>query len=150
MATKKKETPLSILKQIRDILIEARGPVDKRPLEVKSERFIKLPDGWVKDIQTGLEWGPSSSDSMNWGKAKAHCEKADGRLPTVRELESLIDRKKHNPATDLPGTKSEWYWTCEDTAWYSCNAWYVVFSHGSVNYDSKDYNYYVRPVRSSQ
>ena len=151
---KKKETQLSVLNQIRDILIEARGPIDKRPFEVcAAKRFIKLPGNWVKDTQTNLEWGPSSSERMPWEKAKAYCEKEGGRLPTVRELESLIDRTKHNPAVDkdaFPDTKSAWYWTSEVVAGYSGCAWIVDFSDGVVCYSTKANSGYVRAVRPSQ
>ncbi len=151
---KKKETQLSVLREIRDILIEARGSIDKRSFEVKvGERFIKLSDGWVKDSQTGLEWGPSSSERMSWEKGKTYCEKAGGRLPTVRELELLIDRTKYNPAVDkdaFPDTKSAWYWTNEVVAGYSDLAWIVYFDYGYVDGYGKGYGYYVRPVRSSQ
>jgi len=119
----------------------------------KTVRFVKLSDGWVRDAKTGLEWGQSSPDMMNWEKAKAYCKSVGGRLPTVMELESLVDRTKHEPAIDkdsFPGIKSSWYWTSESVAGHSSSAWCVSFHYGDVDSGHKGNDNYVCPVRSSQ
>jgi len=98
-------------------------------------RFQKLEDGWVRDKLVGVEWGPTSKDTMTFKKAQEYCAKLGGRLPEVEELMSIADRTKHDPAinTDVfPDTKSSWYWTGTTHArWNDC-AWCVVFSFGGV------------------
>jgi hypothetical protein len=122
------------------------------PVVVKTEeqRFVKLSDGWIKDKTTGLEWGPGSSNELKWEEAKKYCADKGGRLPTVRELEFLIDRTKHDPATTIPDMKSFWYWTSEELAGNSGGARVVGLGYGSVYGYNKDNNNYVRPVRFSQ
>jgi hypothetical protein len=151
MEKQRKETELSVLQENRDLLKQLVGLLAPKAAEVKiDDRFTKLADGWIKDTKTGLEWGPGSEKELKWDDAKKYCADQGGRLPTVRELEFLIDRKKHDPATSMPGMKSSWYWTSEEVAWNTASAWCVDFGYGYVSWCGKDYGYYVRPVRSSQ
>lgn len=116
-------------------------------------RFKKLKDGWTRDSLLGVEWGPSSTNEMNWKDAQEYCKKLGGRLPEVNELQSLVDYRSYSPAINkeiFPDTKSSWYWSGTTHAGGSYFAWMVYFSYGSVGNDSKDDNGYVRPVRSSQ
>jgi hypothetical protein len=117
------------------------------------DRFQKLEDGWIKDSLLGLEWGPSSDTRMNWAAAKQYAVDKGGRLPTVDELASLVDRSKQNPAIDsiFADTKTDdYYWTITAYAGSSGLAWCVYFGFGSVHCCGKDFYNYVRPVRSSQ
>jgi len=147
-----KETVLSILIELRDIL-KSQKPVEVKECVV-NDRFTRLNDGWVRDTKTGLEWGLVSSSKMTWVGAKKHCADLGGWLPTVRELESLVDRTKFNPAIDkeaFPDTKTDNdYWTDEEAIGYQGDIWTVSFCCGSVGYCNKDHSLYVRPVRSSQ
>lgn len=120
---------------------------------INPSRFIKLPDGWVFDKQTSLEWGPSSTNSMNLSKSKDYCEEKGGRLPNMKELQGLVDYKKHDSCIDkeaFPDTKSEYYWTSDVTAWRNDASWCVSFNGGDVGGYNEDSNNCVRPVRSSQ
>lgn len=117
------------------------------------DRFQKLEDGWIKDNLLGLEWGLSSEKCMNWTDANKYAADKGGRLPTVDELASLVDRSKRNPAIDqiFTDTKTDdYYWTSTELASDPGNAWIVFFSYGGVSGYGKDSNDYVRPVRSSQ
>lgn len=121
--------------------------------DAPSLRFIKLPNGWVYDKQTGLKWGPSSSEYMNLAKAKEYCFKNGGRLPTLKELQSLVDYSKHEPAIEkesFPDTKSNWYWTSDITAWNKNAAWCVSFCYGYVIFGSEGSSNYARPVRANE
>lgn len=117
-------------------------------------RFKKLKDGWVRDKLCGIEWGPTSTRCMDWEDANKNAADQGGRLPTVKELCSLIDYDKHNPAIDtnfFKDTKTDdWYWTGTQLASCSDDAWVVYFGNGGVGYGHKDNNNYVRPVRASQ
>jgi len=128
-----------------------KGTAEKLP---ESNRFKKLSDGWIKDLKTGLEWGPSSDKKMDWEDAQKFCEKKGGRLPERFELESILDLTKYNPAIDkdfFADTKTDdYYWSNTPVAGDSDNAWVVGFYNGYVGYCNEDNNDYVRPVRSSQ
>jgi hypothetical protein len=127
---------------------------ETKPITVENGRFRTLGDGWVLDKAIGIEWGPSSTKRMNWGEAKKYSSEQGGRLPTVKELSSLIDYDKNDPAIDtqfFKDTKTDdWYWTGTEVAGYSVFAWIVYFCYGYVDVYSKDFDNYVRPVRASQ
>lgn len=138
-----------LLKKIADILPQLMIPV----FQSKDGRFIRNSDGTVTDKQLNLIWYPTLPKKFTWEEAKKACEKTGCRLPTRRELDSLVDITKHDPATDkeiFPDTKSDWFWTSTSCAWNSDYAWIVFFYYGIVSSDNKDGYSYVRPVRSSQ
>jgi hypothetical protein len=117
------------------------------------DRFQKLEDGWIKDNLLGLDWGPSSDTRMNWSDAKKYATDKGGRLPTVDELASLVDRSKRKPAIDpvFTDTKTDdYYWTSTPYAGSSGDAWCVGFYVGIVGYCLKGNSSYVRAVRASQ
>lgn len=123
--------------------------------ELKSSaRFKELPDGWIKDLQTGLEWGPSSDKKVTFKEAEKFCAENGGRLPDIKELLSLVDYDRREPAIDkefFPDTKhDDYYWSGKKVAGYSDLAWCVLFRSGSVVDDYVGYSSYVRPCRASQ
>lgn len=120
---------------------------------IKSTRFAVVHDNWILDRSTGLEWGPTSKEQMNLEQAAAYCADQGGRLPTVKELFSLVDHDKYDPAIDkeiFSDTKSNWYWTATPYKGDSSYAWCVGFYDGGVSNDREDDTNYVRPVRASQ
>ena len=140
-----------LIEKGKSLLSELEKFVESSKLE--SERFKKLADGWVLDKATLKEWGPSSAKEMNFEDAEKYCTDKSGRLPTLRELQSIVDYERHEPAIDtafFPDTKSSWYWTSTETNWNKSSAWCVVFFSGGVGYGNKGNANYVRPVRASQ
>jgi hypothetical protein len=118
-----------------------------------SSRFIRLKDGWVRDLELGVEWGPSSIKSMNFQDAEKHCVNVGGRLPTIKELRAIVEYDRHEPAIDtafFPDTKKDYYWSSTKTAWNSGAVWCVGFYFGYVYFDLESLGLYVRPVRASQ
>jgi len=117
-------------------------------------RFKTLSNGWVLDKALGIEWGPSSEKRMNFSEAEKYAAEKSGRLPTVKELRSLIDYDRRDPAIDtqfFKDTKSDdWYWTGTLLAGDSVRAWCVDFNYGYVYNGHKGVGFYVRPVRASQ
>ncbi|MDD2653484.1 MAG: DUF1566 domain-containing protein [Candidatus Omnitrophica bacterium] len=134
-------------------VIAKQSPVIK-PVSSKDGRFVRNADGTVTDNLLHLIWYPTLPEKMNWQRAKEECEKIGCRLPTRKELESLVDITRYNPAIDkeiFPDTKTDdWYWTGDSVAGSPGNAWCVGFRSGCVNGWNKDYGSYVRPCRSSQ
>lgn len=116
-------------------------------------------DDQVAGNTTGqLEWSNTllNGESVNFEAAeKAVAALGPGwRLPTRRELESLVDLSRHDPAIDTdqyPDTQSKAYWTSTECAWNKSARWVVSFSSGSVNgYHGRSYLACVRAVRAGQ
>lgn len=120
---------------------------------VLNDRFIKLPDGWIKDLQLKIDWGLSSKNYMNYSKAEEYAKEKGGRLPTRSELQSLVDITKYNPSVDtavFADTKSEYYWTSDKYAPANNYRWVVGFCYGDVGCGIEDSSIVVRPVRPSR
>ncbi len=134
-----------------------------------SGRFVDNGDGTVTDTCTGLMWQQDtadvtgdgivsfeSGDYLPWCEALAYCEELsfadhdDWRLPNVRELQSIVDYGRFNPAIDpVFGALSSWYWSSTSSAGSPGRAWHVLFLDGFVlSMGGKDFVYYVRAVRS--
>lgn len=117
------------------------------------ERFTVLPDGWIKDRFLGLDWGPTSEEEMELKDAEKHCASLGGRLPTVYELQSIVDYTKENPAINeevFKDARPYYHWSCTRTAWNKKAAWCVSFYYGCVDCYRESFGFYVRPVRASQ
>ena len=120
-------------------------------------RFIDCGDGTIKDTKLRLMWQKDGSqNTMNFSDAEKHCKESrvggfsDWRLPSIDELESLVDRTKYKPAiiSTLFNVKTDdWYWTGTQFAGDSGDAWIVNFYYGHVYWSDKDSSNYVRPVR---
>jgi len=70
-------------------------------LEYSINEFSDNGDGTVSDSATGLMWAQNDSgEGLNWGDALAYCEHlnlagySDWRLPTIKELNSIVDYSK--------------------------------------------------------
>lgn len=113
-----------------------------------SERY-RVTGDVVLDTQTRLEWQAKHAGPMTWHAAMRYAEHLDGgwRLPTIEELETLIDRTRVDPASAFPGAKGEWFWTLSSYADTSSIVWIVYFDDGTVGSDDKTGCYYVRCVR---
>jgi hypothetical protein len=113
-----------------------------------TKRFKKLADGW-KDATTGLTWSPTSKQCMDWTAAQewAATLGKGWRLPTIKELLTLVEYERFSPATDCPDTVSSLYWSASTYQDGPSNAWYVNFFGGSVYAYNKTDSYYARAVR---
>ena len=128
--------------------------------------FTDNLDATVTDNVTGLMWQQEDDNQeRNWEAALAYCEDldlgghVDWRLPDVKELRSIVDNTRYNPAIDtgvFPGTGTElrYYWSSSTGAYspwsdYFELAWNVDFYTGGVGhgYGDKTNTYYVRCVR---
>jgi len=140
------------------------------PQSAPQERFIVSGSGTVTDKATGLVWkrcseGQSGSGCENgaaatysWREAVALAAATDfngsrsWRLPTVRELGSLLEYQCTMPAINLtafPATPATNYWTATPYAGYVNGAWNINFNDGVHDNSSKNYRLYVRLVRET-
>jgi|GEM_PF-2369008 len=119
-------------------------------------------DGTVTDVNTGLIWQKSDDQNTTrrtWQQTVDYCEslnlgnKTDWRLPSRRELMSIVNYGRHDPAIDtgfFPNCYSGIYWS--GTSW-ACNpgsvAWFVYFFLGVESTSNKDSTSYVRCVHGN-
>ena len=74
----------------------------------------------------------------------------DWRVPTIKELQSLIDYSTSNPAVSasfLGAVAASVYWSSTPNANNASNAWNVNFNNGNVNINNKTNTFRVRAVR---
>ena len=126
----------------------------------------------VTDQATGLVWR-RCVEGMNWDAGAANCTGAAAtyahegalvhatnqagaalwRLPSVKELASIVDRSIAGPAIDpaaFPATPADYFWSVSPFRRYPDNAWVVRFGDGVVIFDPRIHSHYVRLVRAGQ
>lgn len=118
--------------------------------------FTDNGNGTVTDNKTGLVWEQDGPGIMTWGSALSYCEglflggKTDWRLPNIKEIESLTDDTRYEPAIDInyfPNTY--WaYWSSTTAADRPDYAWEVFFVNGFVIDSQKSSYGSVRCVHS--
>lgn len=135
-----------------------------------STRFTDTGNGTVVDNLTGLIWlknancfglqtwanALSAANTLNSGECGLTDGSAEGawRLPNVREMQSLIDYGRSNPALPsghpFSGVQSGYHWTSTSNAGVTSVAWHVDLNFGNMNASFKTITYYVWPVRGEQ
>ena len=107
------------------------------------------------DPLTGLEWQFESPGEMNWYEAAAYAgslsldHHPDWRFPTLRELESLLDRSVYRPVMreEIPFRDRLPYWSSTTFGENTQNAWIIMFDGAYVLSYYKTNAYQVRCVR---
>jgi hypothetical protein len=116
---------------------------------------IKTDDGSIHDVDGTYSWYAAFDfvDALNADEFAYH---DDWRLPTAKELQSLVDYSRPNPeepdvpavSDELPGaTAPAYYWSSTANANLDGNAWYVNFNFGNVYDNIKVNDFHVRAVR---
>jgi hypothetical protein len=121
---------------------------------------FKVETDTVYDNGTRLTWHRGiSSTGVTWEAAKQACvdlTTAGGgwRLPTVKELLTIVDERTLIPAIDataFPGTPgvatSARAWTSSALAGNQYSAWIVTFERGHAETNSRELSGFVRCVR---
>ncbi len=139
--------------------------------------FKKNGDGTITDNDTSLIWLLETADIdtdgdvdvddlVNWENALIYCEnltfagESDWRLPTINELQSIVDYTRPKDPYIYPNfktTESHFYWTSTTIADATDHVWVVYFRDGVVMGKPKDNTvnninntFYVRAVRGGQ
>lgn len=97
----------------------------------------------VLDTKTKLTWQQTpASTPLAWADAKTYCAGVGStlngtgwRLPTVKELLTLVDYSGTMPAIDataFPDTPNTFFWSSTPLASSAVDAWDVVFGDGST------------------
>lgn len=134
---------------------------------VRGGQSIGLFDNWVvngngtvTDSATDLMWQQDTPDnSMTWEDALSYCQTldlggyTDWRLPTIKELRSIVDYSSYSPAIDTNIFKdiiASFYWSSTTDSYYTYVAHGVDFHYGSDKGHYKISDHYVRAVRGGQ
>jgi len=112
-----------------------------------------------KDPGTGFEWQCESPGEMTWYEAQEYAKslslegKNDWRLPTLAELESLLDRTRARPEgrppmrEEVPFRDELSYWSSTTFERDKKNAWILMFDGAYLLSYYKSNLYHVRCVR---
>ena len=122
----------------------------------------------VRDQNTGLFWQQrtmdinedgfiTSADKVDWNDADDHCSnltlggKSNWRIPTMVELESIVDYGRNDPAINsIFSTESEsYYWTSSSYNTPRTNRWIIHFEYG-YSKSTTSGSYYLRCVSGEQ
>jgi Protein of unknown function (DUF1566)/FG-GAP-like repeat len=108
----------------------------------------------VNPTQADIDAATNSVGYKNWVNNAGLCGFNDWRLPTVDELETVVDAGKASPGPTIganwfPNTQGSWYWTSDAYVDDSGYAWIVYFSDGGVGYGGRNGDGHVRLVRSN-
>ena len=137
---------------------------------IAAEWLVSADGQEVKDSRSGLVWR-RCAEGMVWNgstcggtpgtftwaeallQAKAASAKGVGwRLPNIKELSSLVDDGRINPAIDpagFPATPATWFWSSTPDAGDAAYSWYVNFGNGySGHHGFRVDRYALRLVRS--
>jgi hypothetical protein len=111
----------------------------------------------VRDNNTALVWQQLDDDTgREWANALSYCNDltlgghSDWRLPSVKELISILDVHNIAPAIDntvFPDTNRANYWTSTSISVDPSRAWHVNFDWSNNYYSDKATANYVRCVR---
>ncbi len=127
--------------------------------ESTERSFTDNGDGTVTDNVAGLMWQQENQDvSRIWESALSYCESlelagyADWRLPDIKELRSLVDNTKYDPAIDTTyflydGGSTDFFWSSSTKDHYHIDAVGVVFKTGAIDDSAKRHGRCVRCVR---
>jgi hypothetical protein len=112
------------------------------------------------DGRTGLTWQDNrfvEHERVTYKQAEKLCKEMrlggydDWRIPTIRELLSIIDYKKYDPAI-LDGfsvTEPNYYWSSTQYMGDPDKVWGIDFKDGATDANGKGYDRRVRCVRTS-
>ena len=144
------------------------------PASTPTSQLQDNGDGTVTDLKTGLMWkqcaeGLSGRDCATgsfiefniWQQALQQVQAVnsggfagftDWRVPTIKELRSLVEQQCAYPAINLtrfPNPGSDFVWSSSAVAGYADDAWGVDFSYGGTYWVSLSLGQ-LRLVRSGQ
>jgi len=114
----------------------------------------------VNDPSTNLMWEDTKhaeDEQITFLKANSYCkalklgEFNDWRVPTIKELLSIVDYKRHEPAILKEFKRvdqDKLYWSITEYTNKSTEFWGVVFEYGNTDNASAIYYRRVRCVRT--
>lgn len=111
-------------------------------------RLEETAPGAVRDPETDLEWTVLDNNfDLDWGSSKRYCEtmrlgagSSGWRLPTLEELESLVDEDSRRDFLVLGKVRLSGCcpWSSEEHG--SVSAWYLSFEDGRPGFVTRDFS----------
>ena len=104
------------------ILASLIGGMQVRAEAPPDRYMVNAAQGLVTDVRTGLVWQhPANTGTYTWDQAATYCRGlgSGSRVPTLKELLTLVDPTRARPAIDIkafPSTIQEWFWTSSNRA----------------------------------
>ena len=128
---------------------------------------VKTNDGGIHDKDNKYRWGgktakgnglgayyPDWNVLVNGSNADYFCGYNDWRVPTLKELHSVVDYSRNGPAFDINffqnTTSMSQYWTSSPFAESDEDAWFIFLYEPVGNKDKREKNHYVRLVRGGK
>ncbi len=135
------------------------GEAPSDPAVAPPSQYTELAAGEIKDTYTGLVWQQGYSDAgLTFDEAAPYCAGLSlgghtWRVPSIRELATLVDEARVAPAinvTMFPNTKygsrsNNWYWGSHHSRGSQTAAWAINFDDGFTGFNagaSGDWNYF--------
>jgi len=125
-----------------------------------SNDFVDNGNNSISDQNTGLMWQKTESGTLNWEQAISYCNDLtlagnnDWRLPTIIELQHLMDFSTNQPAMDttfFPNAGIYYNWSSTTIPFDSTRAYEINAGYGNITASLKASNYHnVRCVSSGQ
>ena len=151
-------------------LIDTNGDAlvtPKKSSEKRIGHFCDHGDGTITDTRTGLMWmrsavgqtwiGDTAVGNASYHKFEPSLELPstcvgydDWRLPTLNELELLVDPSRQAPTIDIyafPNTPRSFFWTSSRVVESGRNVWRVNFGDGQTDPSSPIASAQIRLVR---
>ena len=113
----------------------------------------KTDDGSIHDRDNTYDWYDAQDVFIAQLNSEGFGGHSDWRLPTIKELDTIVDLGRYNPTIDtfyFNNTVSSYYWSGTTYAYSTYSAWGIYFSVGLDYYGYKSYSRYVRAVRAGQ
>ena len=137
------------MEQTKYIKIGADG--QQLPADAKDWVAVHLPaHGLTFSATSVVDTDVPQEKCLEACKALTLAGHSDWDLPTIDELQLLVDRSRHEPAIDtdfFQDIQNDWYWTSTPAAWSASSAWFVYFYFGGVYYSPRDYAGFALAVR---
>lgn len=134
MSARAKQIALGLIALAAVAVAARRGAADAPP-----GKYTIPGDGTVVDTSTSLTWQRAvPAQSYTWSQAMTYCANpglpgAGWRLPSMKELQTIVDESSSNPAVDssaFPNTPGEFFWASSPVAGAGSEAWGVYFDSG--------------------
>jgi hypothetical protein len=118
--------------------------------------YTNNEDGTITDNVTSLMWQQEDDNlTRDWDDANSYCNSlafaghSDWRLPTIKELQTLVDYGRYNPAIDpiFTNTNFSGYWSSTGGGFSGTEKWFNDFGDGSDYWYLMTNPSYVRCVR---
>ena len=132
-------------------MIKLAADGQELPADATDWVAVKLPEHGLIFTATQINEEETDQESLQaQAVALDLLGTTDWDLPTIDELQLLVDHERYNPAIDTAlfrDIQSDWYWSKTPAAWSSASAWLVLFNSGLVSYGHRNSSGFALAVR---